>query len=260
MIFKKIACLLNIVTAIVFFSSVCSCISPKKVIYFSDIPDTMSSPIVMTQVAPYNEPRIESNDILTITIQTIEQSQTNTPITSNSVAMFNQLNGFLVDKNGYIELSLIGFIKVGGLTTTEAREVIKQKAREYYKEPVVNCRIANFDVGILGDVIKPGFANFPSEKATVLDAIAMSGDISLTARKDDVLLIRTENQEKKFVRLNLNSSQLFQSPYFYLKQRDFLIVKPRNSKIRDSDNRFTKYLGIVTSVVSLTTLIIALKR
>ncbi len=233
----------------------------KKGLYFNDIPDTLANPMVMAQVTQYTEPLIQSNDILTITIQTIEQNPSNTPITSNTIALFNPLNGFLVDKNGYIELSLIGFIKVAGLTTSEAREIIKQKAREYYKEPVVNCRIANFQVLVLGDVVKPGYSTFPDEKASILDVIGQAGDINLTAKKDDILLIRTEaNNEKKFVRLDLNSSSIFQSPYFYLKQRDVLIVRPRNSKIRDSDNRFIKYLGIVSAVVSLTTIILAFRN
>jgi len=262
MILKKFHFLHFIVIAILFFliSTGTSCIAPHKVIYFNDIPDHFDSTFVYPNPAPFIEPRIESNDILTITIQTIEQSQTNTPITSNSIAAFNPLNGFLVDKNGNIELSLIGFVKVGGLTTSEARELIKQKAREYYKEPVVNCRIVNFDVLVLGDVGKPGLVEFPSEKGTVLDAIAQTSDVNLTARKDDVLLIRTENQQKKFVRLNLNSTSLFQSPYYYLKQRDVLIFTPRKPKIRDSDNRFVKYLGIATSLVSITTLLIAYRN
>ena len=258
-VIRKIGYWILPVFVFLFLTNVSSCVSPKKVIYFNDVPDTMSSPMVVTQITPYEEPRIQSNDILTITVQTIEQNENNTPINSNTVGTFNALNGFLVDKNGYVELSLIGFVKVGGLTTSEAREVIKQKAREYYKEPVVNCRIANFNVLVLGDVGKVGNVTFPDEKANILDAIGQAGDILLTARKDDILLIRNEGQDKKFVRLNLNTTEVFHSPYFYLRQRDVLIVKPRNSKIRDSDNRFVKYLSIVSAVVSLTTILLAFR-
>ncbi len=257
---RRIGKITLILFVFLFLIDFTACISPKRIIYFSDIPDTMSSPLVMTQVTQFADPRIEPNDVLSITMQTIEQNASNTPITSNSVGTFNPLNGFLVDKNGYIEMSLIGFVKVGGLTTSEARETIKQKAREYYKEPVVNCRIANFSIMVLGDVGRPGFATFPDERASVLDVIAQAGDIQLTARKDDVLLIRNDGQNKKFVRLNLNNSEIFRSPYFYLKQRDVLIVKPRNSKLRDSDNRFVKYLSAASAVVSLTTIILAFRN
>src|SRR5579872_1453146 len=119
-----------------------SCVSTKNLLYMQDIPDTLSAPIVMNQAAPYTEPKIEINDILAITVQTVVQNPGNAPITSTSTGTFNLLNGFQVDKNGYIELSLLGFVKVAGLTTTEAREIIKQKAKDFYNEPVVNVRIA----------------------------------------------------------------------------------------------------------------------
>ncbi len=237
-----------------------SCVLRKKVIYFSDIPDTLSAPIVANNVAVYHEPVIECNDILAITVQTIEQNSTNQPISSNSIGTYNALNGFLVDKNGYIELSLIGFVKVGGLTTTEAREIIKQKAREFYKEPVVNVKISNFDILVLGDVNKAGSFSFPNEKVTILDAIAASGDISLTGLRNKVLLIRTINNEKTFVRLNLTSSSVFSSPYFYLKQRDVIFIEQNRVKLQASDQRLVQYLGLTSTVLSLITLIIAFRH
>ena len=237
-----------------------SCISTKKVVYFSDLPDTISAPLVMNQPTHFIDPKIESNDILAVTIQTMVQNdKTNTPTTTNSPGTFNSLNGFLVDKNGYIELSLIGFVKVAGLTTAEARELIKQKAKEFYNDPVVNVRIANFDVTVLGDVAKPGAVSLPSEKASIIDAIALSGDLTLTARRDNILLVRSEENEKKFVRLDLRSSKIFQSPYFYLKQRDIIYVEPNKSKVQTSDNTFIRNLGIITSLISLASLIVVFK-
>ena len=237
-----------------------SCISTKRVVYFHDIPDTMSAPIVMNQPTQFVDPKIESNDVLAVTLQTITQNEeSNQPITTNSSGTFNSLNGFLVDKNGYIELSLIGFVKVGGLTTAEARELIKQKAKEFYKEPVVNVRIANFDISVLGDVNKPGTVTLPSEKASILDAIALSGDLALDARRDNILLVRTEGNEKKFVRFDLSSSDIFKSPYFYLKQRDLVYVVPNKSKVQSSDNTFIRNLGIITSLISLASLIVVFK-
>ncbi len=239
-----------------------SCISPKKVIYFNDVPDTitLTKPYVINAPA-YVDPVIIPNDILSITVQTIAQNETNTPITSSSVAIFNPLNGFLVDKNGNIELSLIGFVKVGGLTTSEARELIKEKAKEYYKDPVVNVRIANYEISVLGDVNEPGTFSFPSEKVNIIEAFAAAKDISITGVRRNVLLIRSsEGTDKKFVRFNMNSSEIFSSPYFYLKQRDVLYVEPSKYKIQESDNRLTRNIGIFSSVISLAALILAFKN
>ena len=235
-----------------------SCVSIKKARYFNDLPDTLVEPIVI-HATPFTDPKIENNDILAITLQTVTQNAGNAPITSNTLGTFNELNGFLVDKNGYVELSLIGFVKVAGLTTSEARELIKQKAKEFYNNPVVNVRISNFDIEILGDVNHPGKISVPSEKVSILDAIALASDLPLTAKKDNILLIRTQGDEKKFVRLDMNSSKVFQSPYFYLKQHDVLIVEPNKYKIQNSDNTVIRNLGILSSLVSIASLIVIFK-
>jgi len=246
----------------VWLGSFTSCISPKETIYFNDLPDTISAskPITITTVK-YTDPIIIPNDILSITVQTIAQNEnSNQPITSSSVALFNPLNGFLVDKNGNVELSLIGFVKVGGLTTAEARELIKEKAKEFYKDPVVNCRIANFDVIFLGDVNAPGTYQFPSEKVDLFEGLAAAHDVSITGKRKDVLLIRSEGETKKFIRFNLNSSETFKSPYLYMRQRDLVYVEPYSFKIRQTDQTFSRNLGILTSIISLAALILAFRN
>jgi polysaccharide biosynthesis/export protein len=237
------------------YSSITSCVSLKKVIYFNDLPDTISTPFVINQT-PFVDPKIENNDILAITVQTAVQNPGNSPISSTSVGVFNPLNGFLVDRNGYIELSLIGFVKVGGLTTTEARELIKQRADKIYKDPVVNVRIANFDITVLGDVAKPGRVNMPNEKVSIIDAIALSGDLNLTAKRENILLARTEGNETKFVRFDMRSSKIFQSRYFWLKQNDVIYVTPNKFKIQSSDQTFTRNLGILSAIISLASLVL----
>jgi polysaccharide export outer membrane protein len=234
-----------------------SCISIKKEIYCKDLPDSINSPYVMNNLTPFVDPKIESNDILAITVQPISPS-TNI-ITSTSTGTFNPLNGFLVDKNGYIELSLIGFVKVAGLTTSEARELLKQKAKEFFKDPVVNVRIANFDIIMLGDVARVGPINIPNEKVSIIDAIALAGDLPLTANRNNILLIRSEGDQKKFIRFDLTSKDIFRSPYFYLKQRDIIYIQPRKDVIQSSDNRFTRDIGYVTAIISLVSVFLIYK-
>lgn len=241
-------------------NSLTSCLSVKKVVYFGDLKeDTLYPNPVTINATPFVEPRIESNDVLAITVQTLAHIDGNSPITTNTTGSFNALNGFLVDKNGYIELSLIGFVKVGGLTTSEARELIKQKAKEYYREPVVNVRIANFDIYFLGDMNKATTLNVPNEKINIIDALAQAGDVTISANKKNVLLIRSEGDQKKFVRFDLTKSDVFHSPYFYLKQRDILYVEPSRYKIQSSDNSITRWLGIISSVVSIASLLLVFK-
>jgi polysaccharide export outer membrane protein len=238
-----------------------SCASVKKSVYFSNLTDTVgvAEPLVLP-VMKYIDPVILPNDNLYIALQTMAQNETNTPISSSTVTMFNPLNGFLVDKNGMIELSLIGFVKVGGLTTAEARELIKEKAKEYYKEPVVNVRISNFSVAFLGEFGNHGNINFPNEKVSIFEAVAEAGDILLTGRKDNLLLIRSEGDTRKLVRFNLNSSEVFKSPYFYMRQRDVLYAEPTRYRIQTSDNTITRNVSIISGLLSLLTVFLAFRN
>ncbi len=259
-LFKQNLYTLGLLVLVVVYTMASSCVSTKKLLYFHDISDTMSAPVVMGNTAPFVDPKIESNDNLAITVQTLVQNPSNTPITSNTAGTFNALNGNLVDKNGYIELPLIGFVKVAGLTTAEARELIKQKAKEFYKEPVVNVRIANFDVAVLGDVARPGMINLPNEKANIIDAIALAGDLNITAKKHNILLIREEDGVKTFTRMDITSSKIYQSPRFWLKQHDQIYVEPNKFKLQSSDQTFTRNLGILSAVISLASLVLIFKN
>ena len=239
-----------------------SCVGPRR-IYFNDLETDSANTSVARPIAgtmtPFVDPKIETNDVLAISIQTMAQSASSTPITTGFSGSFNELNGNLVDKNGYIELTLIGFVKVAGLTTTEAREVIKQKAKEFWNSPVVNVRIANFDIAVLGDVSKPGTITSASEKIRIIDAIALSGDLSLTARHDNVLLVRTEGDTKKYVRFDLTKSSIYSSPYFYLKQRDLIYVEPSRTKIESNNNALNLYFGYFSVLISLASFLVAFK-
>jgi len=85
----------------------------------------------------------------------------------------------------------------------------------------------------------------------VVDAIGMAGDLTIYGKRENVLLIREEKGERKFVRLNLNSSNIFESPYYYLKQNDIIYVEPNQSKIAASDVRQLKYISIATGLITL---------
>jgi len=280
---KNTAYLFGIIVAFAALSF-SSCLSPKKVVYFNDLPDSASTPIIIKNTTKFIDPTIEPNDLLSIFIQTSDMNMsgmggmTGSGSNSNSGSIGSLMGGstgsgaiggssggmqtnslvnsYLVDKNGNIELYLIGFVHVGGYTTAEAREIIKQKAREYYRDPVVNLRISNFDITILGSVGSPGIITSNSEKINILDAIALSTDIPLNGKRKNVLLIRSEkDDEKKVVRYDFTSAKLFQSPYYYLKQRDIIYVEPTKYAVQTSDNTFLRDLGIVTSVISFLALI-----
>lgn len=240
--------------------------SVKKIVYFNDL--QADSLRVIKTAAAFTEPVIQTDDILSITIQTLDpttssvvnQAEVVQAVGASSASnLGNQLiSGFLVDKNGYVNMTLLGKVQVAGLTTYEARERITTLATQFYKEPTVQVRFANFKVTVLGEVTRPATYTVPNEKVTVLDALGLAGDLTIFGKRENVLLVRDQGKEKELVRLNLNDSDVFQSPYFYLRQNDVIYVEPGKGKAAANNAARTQTYAIIGSILSV--LIIAVSR
>lgn len=249
--------------AVVIICLLAACSAPKNVTYFRDIPDTIKQKEV--QQAAYYTPVIQPDDILQVSVQTLDPAATamlNQPAVTQAAPATTPaaapVSGYLVDKEGYVILPLIGKVLVKGKTTDVVRDEIQTKAAAFYKDPVVNVRFANFKVTVLGEVAKPSTYVMPNEKVTLLDAIGMAGDLTIYGKRENVLLIREKNGAKEFVRFNLNESNLFTSPYYYLRQGDVIYVEPNKSKVASTDMAQVKRITIMTSILSL--LIVAVSR
>lgn len=250
------------VIGIVMIWLLAACSAPKNITYFRDVPDTIKQKEI--QQAAYYTPVIQPDDILQVTVQTLDPAATamlNQPAPQGSTVATPTAaptSGYLVDKDGYVILPLIGKVQVKGKTTDAVRDEIQTKAAAFYKDPVVNVRFANFKVTVLGEVAKPSTYVMPNEKVTLLDAIGMAGDLTIYGKRENVLLIREKNGAKEFVRFNLNESNLFTSPYYYLRQGDVIYVEPNKSKVASTDMAQVKRISIMTSILSL--LIVAASR
>jgi polysaccharide export outer membrane protein len=240
------------------------------VAYFKDIPDTIRTPITLPHTE-YTEATISPDDILNITIQTIDprsvemisgSSATNglptSSATMSSASTPNGLSGYLVDKNGYIEMPLVGRVKVGGLTITQARDLLHEKANQYYKDPVVNIRFENFTISMIGEFNHPGRYVVTSERINILDAIALAGDLTITGKRENILLLREEGgRQYEAERFDLNSTEVFNSPNFYLRKGDILYTVPNKAKARTATVDFTtdRYITYGVSIATLLILI-----
>jgi polysaccharide export outer membrane protein len=236
-----------------------SCTTYKNIPYFTDFPDTAQRTSVTT--VSFSSPTIKSDDLLSITIETVDADITRILNSANTVAETSNLPpsanqqtipGYLVDKNGEIELPFVGKIKLAGYTTIQARDTITAAISQYIKNPIVNIKFANFKVTVLGEVAKPSTYIMPTEKVTVFDALGQAGDLTIYGRREDVLVIRdTLDNRKNMVHLNLNSKNIMSSPYFYLQPNDVVYVEPNKSKAASTDAARNRMLTITASVVSL---------
>jgi polysaccharide export outer membrane protein len=248
---------------LVVFSTSCS--TNRKIIYFQDIQDTKSAEL--GNAVEYKEPLIQPNDNLSINIFTLNQQTgaiinqaATTPImgTNSNISGAPPGSGFIVDKNGDIELALAGKIRVGGLTTFDAREVVRKRVTEFYNQPNVELRLANFKVSVLGEVKTPSTYNMQSEKTTVMDAISVAGDLTVYGRRDNVLIVRDVDGKKTYAHIDLNSSDVFNSPYFYLRQNDLVYIEPNKARNAANNAATIQLISVIGSIVSIVVLSISL--
>jgi polysaccharide export outer membrane protein len=234
---------------------ICSCTSTRKVTYFSDVQD--SARIVSKASL---EPVIQKKDILSITVSSLSNEATiifntpNLPMTPNAATTPNmpQTAGYLVSQDGTIKFPILGNIPAAGLTQKQLEKNITQQLieKKLLFDPIVSSRFLNFRVTVLGEVNHPGVVTVPSEQISVLEAIGQAGDLTIYGLRDNVVLIRQEGPDKLITRLDLNSSKIFESPYYYLKSNDIIYVEPAKDKIA-STSLFQQRLPIILSGLSL---------
>lgn len=233
-----------------------SCVNTQKAVYFNNVGDTE----ILSTIED-KEPVIEKKDLLSISVSSlsVESSQmfnapnvTTTQITT-STGLVNQASGYLVDQDGYIQFPMIGDLKAAGITKKELRENIRKGLieRKLLLDPIVNIRYLNFKVTVLGEVNRATVVTVPNEKISLLEAIGLAGDLTIFGKRDNIMVIRTEEGKKIIKRINLNSGEIFKSSYYYLKPNDIVYVEPNKSRVAAS-GRTQQILPIIFSGLSLT--------
>lgn len=213
------------------------------------------------------EARIQINDLLSIKISSLNPADgamingSGGASTSGSgVSAGANTGGYLVNSSGKVELPLIGFVKAIGLNRGQLEDSISARMKAYIKDPVVQVRFLNFHVTVLGDVGRPGELVPPTERFTLLEALGESGDLRITGRRDNVMVIREKNGKRQVGRVDLTSKSLFNSPYFYLQANDVIYVEPVKASYAHRNDIYTQYIGVASGIISLLVSIILLTR
>jgi len=167
-------------------------------------------------------------------------------------------NGYLVDREGYIDFPVLGKIYLKGQTREDAKKTIIYLLEKYVKNPTVEIRMLNFHVSVLGEVNGPGIYIFPDERFTILEALTMAGGFTSFSNQTNILLIREEDNLRKYGRIDLSAADVFQSEFFYLQQNDVIYIEPLPQKTSTVADPVTRVVGLVGGLAGLTTVIVTL--
>lgn len=232
-IFSKATCLLSLVFLLF------SCASRKNIVYYQNI-DTIAA----GQKANSYEVKIQPDDLLMI-IVSAEDPEIALPFNLSTIATQNDSNlqsatgqrtiqSYLVDKSGNIEFPVLGKLQIGGLTRTEALQLLKDKISIYIKNPIINLRIMNFKISMQGEVNIPGSYSITSERVTLIEALSMAKDMTIYGKRDNILIIREVNGIKSYNRVDITKADFINSPFYYLAQNDVVYVEPNKTKVNAS--------------------------
>lgn len=231
-----------------------SCVNTRKATYFNDIKNTETAD-------QDGESVVQKNDLLSISVSSLNPEATlifNAPnqsviASSSGTGTSSLTTGYLVGSDGNIVFPVLGYVKAEGLTLKQLTDYLSKTLtdKKLLVDPIVNVRLMNFKVTVLGEVNKPTVVNAPNGKLSMLEAIGMAGDLTLFAKRDNVLLIRVENGKKITRRINLNEADFVtSSPYYYLKTNDVVYVESNKVKIGNNSN-FRQNMPLIFSALSL---------
>lgn len=262
----------NSLLFIALLAFVTSCKSGNQLTYFQNLP--VEDIIMLNDSGSYSL-RIVPDDELLITVTSLSAEATsmfNLPMVNLATRGDQQVTGnvamqtYIVDSEGDIRFPRLGKLHVAGLTTTELTDMLIERISSEVESPMVRVEIINFAINVMGEVKQPGRYILKKEGTTVLDALAMAGDLTEFGQRENVLLIRREGDKTIYHRFNLQDANSMNSPYFYLKQNDVVYVEPDkalagNAKYNTNNSFKLSVISTVVSAVSvIASLVIALTR
>ncbi len=233
-----------------------SCKTPVDVVYFQDSKN-------LEKIVSKNSftPVFKVDDILSILVSATDMEAARpfnfmqssgvtavegTGVNTSGVGGTNPT--YLIDEEGNIDFPVLGKLKIAGLTRVQTEEMIKEKLLIYIKDPTINVRLKNFKITVIGEVNRPGSYSIPNERITIIEALGLAGDITITGKRNNIVVIRESEGANTYHRVDLTSKSIFDSQVYYLAQNDVLYIEPNKAKIKTSkgrDNITPVVLGIL---------------
>ena len=178
-----------------------SCSTPQNISYFQDIetgtvinpstqmdirvqPEDKLSIIVTTQ-----DPALSQLfNLVTVQNRLGQTTSSTTPAEGASNPNDGRTAYYTVDKLGFINFPVLGKLDVAGKNRFEIAEFIESRLQEenLVKNPILSVEFANTGISILGEVSSPGRYEFKKDHMSIIDEIAMAGDLTVNREREDI--------------------------------------------------------------------------
>jgi polysaccharide export outer membrane protein len=227
-----------------------SCTPQKKIVYFQNNAGNTNDTSAF-------EMKLAIGDIITVDLYTINPdafpgigiSKDRATIVDNRSAYEK---GFTIDKSGKVILPYIGEVMLQGLSVPQARDLITQKFKAFLDEPVIVVKKLSFKVSIVGEVQKPGLYYVPNERITLIEGLALAGDVANFADRTNIKIIRQTANGSIEIPIDLTDQSSLVGAAKYLYPDDVVYVAPSRKK---AFSQISVASGIFTSIVTSLVLI-----
>jgi len=253
----------SIAGLLVIVASLSSCGSVKNLQYMQGSFDT-------AKLSSYNMPVpvIQKGDLLSITVYSDNPTATilynqSVPGNGNSSSSGQgapSTGGYLVDEEGNIQFQGLGTLHIEGLTKAGLTSLLNSKLITFLQNPYYTIRFLNYKITVIGDVARPAIYTLPGEKVNILEAIGLAGDLNITARRDNIRIIREEAGKREFGIIDLRQPDIFNNKFYQLHQNDIVYVDFNKGKAVASDQTTVRNITIAATVVSTIAIIISILR
>lgn len=242
--------IIRILVAVVLFGFLFSCTPQKKIVYFQNNAGN-------TYDTSAFEMKLAIGDIITVDLYTINPDAfPGIGISKDRATIIDSRpayeKGFTIDKTGKVILPYIGEVFLKGLSVPEARDLITQKFKAFLDEPVIVVKKLSFKVSIVGEVQKPGLYYIPNEKITLIEGLALAGDVGNFADRTNIKIIRQTAAGSIEIPVNLTNQSSLVGEAKYLFPDDVVYVAPSRKK---AFSQISVASGIFTSIVTSLVLI-----
>lgn len=243
----------KIVTIALLSTVLLSCAGKRNLVYFSNLAKHHEVANLSQQAIT-----VQQDDLLRISVNSLSQESNLLFAINNqngSSKNIDEQTGYRVNQNGEINYPVIGTVKVIGLTTSEVQSLLAAQLDRYVKKPIVDVRVINFKVTVIGEVNRPGTFNVQGDRINLLEALGLAGDMTVYGKRHNVLVIREQNGQRIMKRVNLNEPDVMNSVFFTLKQNDMVYVEPDKSKATEFSAN-TRLMPIVIASISAVAVLI----
>ncbi|MFD2145620.1 polysaccharide biosynthesis/export family protein [Mucilaginibacter antarcticus] len=169
-------------------------------------------------------------------------------------------DNYAVEDDGTVALTGLGRVKVAGLTRVAARNYIESLyAKNILTNPLLDVRIINLKVTLLGEVKTPGQIVLTHDNTSLIEVLGQVGGLSDKADNKTVQIIRGGQTPKTDI-IDLSDARVLADPRLIVQNGDVIVVAQnsraiRSEKLQDFSSIASPVLLVINTALIILTLI-----